>query len=246
MTDCRPGRLAASGPERADQSDPVHAVGLGPGDPEFATCRALSLIEDADVVTGFKTVTDRITDRTAADVLACGYDDQTKVLERFATRVAGGDRGVAVLWGDPNVSGYQFLGRVEAALDGPVRVCPGVSSLQIAASRARTPIEHSAVGSLHRRGDVSGDFERLATAAANDRHLLVLVRPYDWMPPAIATALRERGVDPGRDALVLEELTLPGESIERTTVGALATVDAPTRHGYSDRTILVVRAPDSY
>lgn len=235
-----PARIADRRPEDPDPVAPVHAVGIGPGDPAYLTRRARDRLEGADLVTGFETVIDRIRGLTAGDLLACGYDDQTAVLERFGERVAGGERGVAVLWGDPNVSGYQFLGRLEDAIDRPVRVVPGVSSVQVAASRSRTPLERSTVATLHRRGDVTPTLDRLG-ADAGRRHLLVLVRPYDWMPPAIAAALVDRGTDPALEALVLEELTLPEEAIERTTLGALAGGEESADR-YSDRSILAVRA----
>ncbi len=243
MTETNPARFADSAPEVA-AADPVHAVGVGPGNEEFLTERVLRLLEQADVVVGFETVTERIADRTDADILTCSYDDQTEVLERFGERVADDERGVAVLWGDPNVSGYQFLGRIVRAVDRPVRVVPGVSSVQVAAARSRTPIEHSTFASLHRRGDVSDDIDRLTEAVKNERHLIVIVRPYDWMPPAIAEALIDRGADPDLTALVLEELTLPEESIEQTTLGVLAEGAESNEQRYTDRTILTVRTTE--
>jgi cobalt-precorrin-7 (C5)-methyltransferase len=245
MTEQDPTDIADSSPGEQTTDRPVHAVGIGPGSEAFLTGRTIGLVESADVVTGFETVTDRIEGRTGADVLACSYEDQTAVLERFGERIAEGDRGVAVLWGDPNVSGYAFLGRVEAAVERPVRVVPGVSSIQVAAARSRTPIERSAVASLHRRGDVTGELDRLSDAAASGRHLVALVRPYDWMPPSIAAALLDRGTDPEHEAFVLQDLTLPAESVERTTVGALAAAETADREEYSDRTILTVRV-ESY
>ena len=232
-----PATIAAAKPEPIDERPDVHAVGIGPGDRAYVTPRARQLLGAADVVVGFETVTDRVVEWVGGDVLSCSYDDQEAVLERFGRRVADGADGVAVLWGDPNVSGYQFLGRVERAVDGSVEVVPGVSSIQVAASRIRTPIERSTFASLHRRGDVTDDVDRLA-AAAGDRHLLVLVRPYDWMPPEIAGALVERGADPDLEAFVLEELTLPEETISRATLDELAADE--TKH--SDRSILAVRA----
>lgn len=235
MTD--PARIAGSKPEQSAPVEPVHAVGIGPGSTAYLTRRVTELLGRADVVLGFETVTDRIAEETDAKILPCQYDNQTDVIERFGERVGDGERGVAVFWGDPNVSGYQLLGRVEAAVDGAVRVVPGVSSVQIAAARCRTPIEKTTIASLHQRGSVTAVFSRLA--AAEDNHLLVLVRPYDWMPPAIAAELIDRGLSPDRDALVLEELTLPEESIQRTTLGELAPAED---RSYSDRSILVVRA----
>lgn len=244
MSQENPARLADNSPEAPDVDPEVHAVGIGPGNEAFVSPRVRRLLADADVVIGFATVTDRIESMTEGEILRCSYDDQTDVLEEFGARVADGARGVAVLWGDPNVSGYQFLGRVEAAVNSPVQVVPGVSSVQVAASRSRTPLEHSAFASFHRRGDVGGDIDRLAEALHRGRHAIAIVRPYDWMPPDIANGLLERGVDPERTALVLQELTLPGESIEPTTLGALAAVDDDPEELYSDLTILTVRTPE--
>lgn len=226
-----------------DDVDPVYAVGIGPGGDGFLTNRAGFLLSEADLIVGFETVTARLDARSDSDVMVCGYDDQTTVLERFGRRVEDGASGVAVFWGDPNVSGAQFLERIESAIDRPVRIVPGISSIQVAAGRVRTPLEHSTIASLHRRGSVVEDLDRLADAGGS-RHLLCLVRPYDWMPPTIATALIDRGVDPELEAYVCENLSLPTESISSTSLGELAAeaVTDPTPEQYSDLTILVVEA----
>lgn len=240
-----PGRDAARSPEPPGEEVTAHAVGVGPG-PGQLTGRARRLLSAADVVVGFETVVDLVREVTNATVIACGYDDEAAALERFGDRVAGGDDGVAVLMGDPNVSGYQFLGKVERSVDGAVRVVPGVSSVQVAASRARTPLERSAVLSLHRRGPVDGTLDRLARLAGR-RHLLVIPRPYDWMPEDLAGYAVDRGVDPGLDALVFERLTQAGETTTRSPLGRLAgdTGDGPDGTAFSDLSVLVVRAPES-
>ena len=251
--DRSPEALAAAAPEgspqvadRTDATAPVHAVGIGPGNVEYLTPRAERAIGEADAVVGFETVVDYVRDRVTGEVFACGYDDQGETLAAFADRVADGAAGTAVLMGDPNVSGYQFLGRVERAVDGPVVVVPGVSAIQVAASRARTPLEASTFVTLHRRGDLTADRERLR-AAVGDRHLLVLPRPYDLMPGDIAADLREAGADPSLTALVYERLTHDDEAVTRTTLGELAAHaggDGPDDTPFSDLSVLVVRAAD--
>ena len=134
-----PAGFAAAAPEAAtDDERPVHAVGIGPGNPEFLTPRGARAIREADVVVGFGTVADFAREAVDADTdwLTCGYRDEGETLATFAERVADGDDGTAVLMGDPNHSGYQFVGKVQRAVDRPVRVVPGISSLQVAASRA--------------------------------------------------------------------------------------------------------------
>lgn len=238
-----PGRDAAQRPEPPDEEPVAHAVGVGPG-PGYLTGRARSLLSGADVVVGFETVVDLVREATDATTLACGYNDEAAALERFADRVAAGADGVAVLMGDPNVSGYQFLGKVERSVEGTVRVVPGVSSVQVAASRARTPLERSTVLSLHRRGPVEGVLDRFARAAGR-QHLLVIPRPYDWMPESLARHAVDRGADPGLDALVFERLTQAEETTTRSTLGTLAgdTGDGPDGTAFSDLSVLVIRAP---
>lgn len=237
-----PATVAASAPETSDPEDPVYAVGIGPGDPEYLTPRGRRAIAEADAVVGFETVVDLIAGVTEADLLTCGYRDEAETLEHFADRVAAGGAGTAVLMGDPNHSGYQFLGKVEGAVGRPVRVVPGVSSLQVAASRARTPMEASTFVTLHKSGDITGDLARLREAVGG-RHLLVLPRPFDWMPGDIAADLLEAGAPPTLDALVMEHLTHAEESISRFTLGDLAGHAGGGREGtpFSDLSVLVVR-----
>ena len=110
--------------------EPVHAVGIGPGNTAYLTPRGERAIREADVVVGFGTVVEFVADLTDADLLTCGYRDEAETLARFGERVADGDRGTAVLMGDPNHSGYQFLGKVERAV--------GTTRTQAAPSVARS------------------------------------------------------------------------------------------------------------
>ncbi|EMA53222.1 MULTISPECIES: cobalt-precorrin-7 (C(5))-methyltransferase [Halococcus] len=247
-----PAAVAAAEPETEAGPDaaerPVDAVGIGPGNPEYLTPRGERAIREADVVVGFETVVEFVSGRTDADLLTCGYADEAATLDAFAERVADGERGTAVLMGDPNHSGYQFVGKVEAAVDRSVKIVPGISSLQIAASRARTPMEATTFVTLHKRGGIDADLQRLREAVGH-RHLLVLPRPYDWMPGDVAGMLVEAGATPSLDALVFERLTHDDERVTRTTLGDLADEARNDAGGetaadsrFSDLSVLVVRA----
>jgi len=237
-----PAPAATPEPPRDALDDPVAAVGIGPGDPAYLTGRGARALREADVVVGFETVVEFASDETDADLLTCGYDDEAATLDRFGERVRAGDRGVAVLMGDPNHSGYQFLGKVEAAVETPVQVVPGISSLQVAASRARTPMEHTTFVTLHRSGDISPDLARLRRDVG-ERHLLVLPRPFDWMPEDVAAHLLEHGASPSLETLVLERLTHPDESVTRTTLSELAGTTGGDESRFSDLSVLAVRRP---
>ena len=226
---------------------PVHAVGIGPGNPEYLTPRGGRAIRESEVLVGFETVVESIretAERSDTDLLTCGYREESQTLETFADRVASGERGAAVLMGDPNFSGYQFLGKVQRAVGAPVRIVPGISSLQVAASRARTPMEDSSFVTLHKSGAIESDLDRLR-AVVGERHLLVLPRPYDWMPDDIAADLLDAGTSESLEALVFEELTHDEENVTRTTLGDLAShAGGRGREAtpFSDLSVLVVRA----
>ncbi len=223
---------------------PVHAIGIGPGDPEYLTTNARRILASSEVVVGFDSVIEHTRSETEADLLRCTYDDEAAQLGRFADRVRRGETGTAVLMGDPNVSGYQFLEKIEAAVDRPVSVLPGISSIQIAASRARIPLEESSIVSLHKRGPLDGDLGRL-TRAAGDLHLLVLPRPYDWMPGDIADTLIAAGAPGSLEAIVYERLTMDGETADRCTLAELAEHAGGQEPGdspYSDLSVLAVRS----
>ncbi|WP_226040938.1 cobalt-precorrin-7 (C(5))-methyltransferase [Natrinema sp. DC36] len=244
---------AAAEPDMDEGADdPVYAVGVGPGNQEYLTPRGERAIREADVVVGFATVVEFVEDLTDADLLTCGYKDEAEALEEFGERVAAGESGTAVAMGDPNHSGYQFVGKVQDAVERrdterPVRVIPGISSLQMAASRARTPMEDTEFVTLHKSGDLAADMDRLAAAAtADERHLLVLPRPYDRMPGDIAAFLLEAGAKSDLEALVLEKLTHDDEQVHRFTLAELAEhaggsgkEDTP----FSDLVVLAVRQP---
>jgi cobalt-precorrin-7 (C5)-methyltransferase len=239
-----PAKFAGNAPETGGD-EPVYAVGIGPGNPEYLTRRGARAIGEADVVVGFETVVDFVREEIDGEALTCGYRDEPEVLAEFAERVAAGAAGTAVLMGDPNHSGYQFVGKVEAAIeaadvDRPVEVVPGISSLQIAASRARTPMEETTFVTLHKSGPIESDLQRLERDAG-ERNLLVLPRPYDWMPERIAHRLLEAGA-PDCEALVLERLTHADESITRASLsGVAADIDSKEETAFSDLSVLSVR-----
>ncbi|QGA82240.1 cobalt-precorrin-7 (C(5))-methyltransferase [Halomicrobium sp. LC1Hm] len=238
-----PAAFAAASPEVESPADPVAAVGIGPGNPDYLTPRGERAIREADVVVGFETVVGFVDEVIEGDALTCGYRDESETLDRFAERVADGESGTALLMGDPNHSGYQFVGKVQRAVDRPVAIVPGISSLQVAASRARTPMEATTFVTLHKSGDVTPDLDRLRDDAGR-RHLLVLPRPYDWMPGDIAAELLDAGANPSLEALVFEHLTHDEEARTTTTLDELASHaggSEPSSTPFSDLSVLAVR-----
>lgn len=211
----------------------IHAVGVGPGDPELLTVRARRLIEEADIVTGFATVLKVVESIGRGERVVLTYANQVEMLAQLALRHRQRHRCVVCFMGDPNFSGRQLLERVELAVGESVEVTPGISSVQLAVARARLGFEDVVFVTFHKRGEIEPDLAFLAAALKLGRGAIVLPRPPDFMPRDIAHELVRRGISGERKAVVYERLS--GD--ERCWEGSLGNVDA----SFSDLSILVVR-----
>lgn len=229
-------------PDEAETPPAIPIVGIGPGNPSYLTTKAVDIINTSDVLIGFDSVIGYIEDLTSANLLKCSYKTEDTTLEAFASQLRDGQQGAAVLMGDPNVSGHQFIEKIESVIDQPIEIIPGISSIQIAASRSRIALENAMITTLHKRGPLDTDLTRLSETLG-DRHSIILPRPYDWMPERIAKHLVTTTKYQYLSTYLLEHLTLPDESITRTTLGSLA--DEYSEHeesqsAYADLTVMVI------
>lgn len=213
----------------------IWAIGIGPGHPELLTLKAKRLIEEADVVAGFESVLSVVRHLIRGKAVALTYQNQVEVLGRVAAANRAGEKCVVCFMGDPNFSGYQLLDRLEAACGGRVDLIPGISSVQMVASKTRLPLDEAAFISFHKRGDIEKDKEYLVAVIRQGRSAIVLPRPWDFMPAAIAKFLIARGIPQGMEAGVYEKLS----SEEAEWRGTLMDLSRKEKE-FSDMSILVI------
>jgi cobalt-precorrin-7 (C5)-methyltransferase len=217
----------------------VYIVGVGPGDPEYLTLKALRLVQEADVVAGFATVLATVEPYIRGEALPMSYGDQDQVLARVAEAARCGRRCVVCAWGDPSVSARELVERVRRT-HPHVEVVAGVSSLAVACARTGTAWEEAVFVTLHQRADVTAALEELAYHLhQGKRHVFTFPRPYDLMPHLLARHLLALGFPSARPVTVLERLTLEGERLVPLTLGELA-----GREDLSDLTILLFPRPE--
>jgi cobalt-precorrin-7 (C5)-methyltransferase len=211
-------------------------IGVGPGDPRMLTLRGRQALEAADLVVGFKTVLDVVSQWTAqAEVRPMSYRDQEEVLDYAQAQVRQGKTCVVCAWGDLNVSAKELLARVRRRAQR-VELIPGVSSIQMACARSGIALEESIFITLHQRQDSTSDLAELVEHLNQGRrNVILLPRPYDLMPPLIARNLLEAGIPPQRPVTVHQRLSLEDE---KSWSGTLEQCGA-TPDEYSDLSIMV-------
>lgn len=213
----------------------ICCLGAGPGDLGYLTQRGRELIETADVVAGFRAVVDLVRPLVGEEckIVTMGYKDQVEMLQKVASLHREGAKCVVVFMGDIHFSGFQFLERVERACGHPVETVAGISAAQILASRCRVCFDETSFITFHRRGDIGPFQEHLVHALQDDRNVIVIPRPWDFMPKTIAAFLLARGVDPGHQTEVWEHLT----QNEAAWLGTLG----DCRADFSDMSIMLIR-----
>lgn len=215
-------------------------VAVGPGDPQLVTLRGQEALQQADVVVGFKTVLEVVQPwLSRAEVRAMSYRDQEQVLDYAAEQARQGRRCVVCCWGDLNVSARELLARVRRRADR-LDLIPGVSSVQVACARAGISLEESLFITLHQRQDTTSDLGELVYYLKEGRrHVLLLPRPWDLMPAAIARRLLEEALPAERPVIIYQRLTLDGEQEWRGTLEECAALTTD----FSDLSIMLFPGP---
>jgi cobalt-precorrin-7 (C5)-methyltransferase len=216
----------------------IYCVGAGPGDLGFLTRRGQELIAEADVVAGFTAVVDLVRSLVRPDtrIITMGYKDQVERLKEVADLHRTGSKCVVVFMGDPHFSGFQFLERVEKACEHRVETIPGISSAQILASRCRVCFDETTFITFHRRGDIVPFQKHLIHVLEDNRNAIVIPRPWDFMPNAVAGYLTEHGISSDHPTEVWEHLTR-SEAAWKGLLGEC-------RSEFSDMSIMLIRALD--
>ncbi|WP_370935196.1 precorrin-2 C(20)-methyltransferase [Amycolatopsis sp. cg13] len=213
----------------------VVVVGLGPAGPEWLTPEASAELAAADHIVGYGPYVARVPQRAGQQRHASGNRVEADRAVEALQLAATGARVAVVSSGDPGVFAMAsaVLEQVSAGngAGARVRIVPGVTAAQAAASRVGAPLGHDyCVLSLSDRLKPWDIIERrLDTAGAADL-VLALYNPASrtrvtQLENAREVLLRHR--NPETPVVVARDVGGPEEDIRVTTLGELdpATVD---------------------
>ena len=226
----------------------MFAVGVGPGSPTYVTGIVRDIVLKCNVVVGYKytlkTIEGLLHGKEVHEI-TMGNQEETyqAVLRELGERVL-----VVPFTGDVNFSESEVVDRLVEVF-GTVEVVPGISSIQVAASRAQVPLDKSRVITMHVTAPIEDKKAEMKEALVRGLNVIVVPRPWPrrpdkhFMPSEIAGYLRECDFDTERMPVrVYESLTNPNEASFSGMVRELEGRE------FSDMCVMVLgqTKPDSY
>ena len=177
----------------------VFAVGVGPGSSSYVTDVVKNVISKCDVIIGYgytlKTIEGLIGGK---QILEVTMKNQEEAYQKIAKEDA--HTILVPFTGDVNFSESEVVDRLIEIFD-EVEIIPGISSTQVAASKAKVPTDKSKVITMHISTSIEGKKLELQKALIDGLSVILVPRPWPkvpekhFMPSEIALYLKRNGFD---------------------------------------------------
>ena len=195
----------------------VYAVGVGPGSPSFVPNVIKDVISKCDVVIGYgytlKTIEGFLNGQQKIEVTMKNQEDAYQ-------KIAAEDNHTILIpfTGDVNFSESEVVDRLIEVFD-EVEIIPGISSIQVAAAKARVPIDKSKVITMHVTTPIEEKKLELQKALIDGFSVILVPRPWPkipekhFMPSEIAKYLKNNGFETSKmKVYVFEAVTTENET----------------------------------
>jgi cobalt-precorrin-7 (C5)-methyltransferase len=226
----------------------VFAVGVGPGSENYVTEIVRKIIVDADVVVGHKYTLGIISNLIQGKKIhVITMEDQEKTYQQIKKELGVGTL-VVPFTGDVNFSESEVVDRL-IEIFGGVEIIPGISSIQVAASKAKIPLDKSKVITMHVTTSIEEKKLELQKAVIDGQNIILIPRPWPndpqrhFMPSEAAFYLKKNGFDTSKILVhVFESLT---NGKERVFSGCVSDLEGKE---FSDLSVMVIAQtkPESY
>jgi len=217
----------------------VYAVGVGPGSPNYITEIVKKIILDSDFIIGYKYTLNTISDLIHnKEVYEITMENQEKIYQKISRELGGGIL-VVPFTGDVNFSESEVVDRL-IEIFGDVEIIPGISSIQVAASKAKIPLDKSKTITMHVSTSIEDKKIELQKALIDGYSVVLVPRPWPkdpkkhFMPSEISKYLKQNGFDTSvMKVYVFEALTTENE------IGFEGMVDQLEGKEFSDLSVMV-------
>jgi cobalt-precorrin-7 (C5)-methyltransferase len=205
----------------------IYAVGVGPGSSKYVTEIVREVIKNCDIIIGYKytleTIEDLILDKEVHEIT---MNNQEELYQKIFLEL--GNRSLVIPFtGDVNFSESEVVDRLIEIFD-EVEIIPGISSIQVAASKTRVPLDKSKVITMHVTTSIEEKKLELQKALIDGYSVVLVPRPWpkqpdkQFMPSEIAVYLKNNGFNTEiMKVHVFEALTTENERCFTGTVKEL-------------------------
>ena len=196
----------------------VFAVGVGPGSAKYVTEIVKEIIRNCDIIIGYKYTLKTIEQFIEGkEIYEITMNDQEKSYQKILPEL--GDKTLVIPFtGDVNFSESEVVDRL-IEIFGEVEIVPGISSIQVAASRAKVPLDKSKVITMHVTTPIEDKKLELQKALIDGFSVILVPRPWPkqpdkhFMPSEIAIYLRENNFDTSKMKVhIFEAITTENET----------------------------------
>jgi cobalt-precorrin-7 (C5)-methyltransferase len=159
----------------------IFAVGVGPGSPKYVTQVVKEIIQNCDVLIGYKYTLKTIEEfLDGKEVHEITMNNQEESYQQILP-ILGGRTLVVPFTGDVNFSESEVVDRL-IEIFGEVEVVPGISSIQVAAAKTRVPLDKSKVITLHVTTSIEEKKLELQKALIDGYSVILVPRPWPKQP----------------------------------------------------------------
>lgn len=193
-------------------------MGVGPGSPKYVTEIVRQVILNCDIIIGYKYTLKTIEDLIVGkEIYEITMNNQEESYQKILPEL--GNRSLVIPFtGDVNFSESEVVDRL-IEIFGEVEIIPGISSIQVAASKARVPLDKSKIITMHVTTSIEEKKLELQKALIDGYSVILVPRPWPkqpdkhFMPSEIALYLKNNGFDTsGMKVHVFEALTTENET----------------------------------
>jgi len=196
----------------------IYAIGVGPGSPKYVTEIAKEIIQNCDIVIGYKYTLKTIEHLLKGkEIHEITMSNQEEAYQKILS-VLGKRSLVIPFTGDVNFSESEVVDRL-IEIFGEIEIISGISSIQVAASKARVPLDKSKVITMHVTSSIEEKKLDLQKALIDGYSVILVPRPWPkqpdkhFMPSEIALYLRKNNFKTeNMKVQVFEALTTENET----------------------------------
>jgi len=218
----------------------VFAVGVGPGSPKYVTEIVKQIVLDCDIVIGYKYTLQTIEAfLKGKEIHEITMKNQEEAYQKVA-KTLGQKKLVVPFTGDVNFSESEVVDRL-IEIFGKITIIPGISSTQVAASKAQVPLDRSKVITMHITTPIEEKKLELQRAILDGFSVVLVPRPWPrdpskhFMQSEIAHYLRKNGFDTKNMKVHVYEFLTTDKETE--FVGVMSDLEG---REFSDLSVMVI------